>query len=186
MLRNTFNKEELAMFQSIIGTQFISYECGIGEIQFNRAYGNMRLNFSDFSIELENIEKPTTYCGETDDISGFSCRMCSLGKEFKPYIEEKTVVTDVSEIVTSVEIVEDTVHINNDGEICFSSAVIIRTQTRNYMFYRTYQYNENILISDSDDYNLVYPIHNVIEDWSNDGENQVSVERNTRIVSNLI
>ena len=81
---------------------------------------------------------------------------------------------------------EDTVHINNDCEICFSSAVIIRTQMRNYMFYRTYQYNENIFISDSDDYNIVYPIHNVIEDWNNDGENQVSVERNTRIVSNLI
>ena len=53
---------------------------------------------------------------------------------------------------------------------------------RNYMFYRTYQYNENIFISDSDDYNIAYPIHNVIEDWSNDGENQVSVERNIREV----
>ena len=135
MLRKIFSKEELAMFQSIIGTQFISYECGIGEIQFNRAYGNMRLNFSDFSIELENIEKPTTYCGVTDDISGFSCCMCSLTQEFKPYIEEETVVSDVFDLVTSVEIVEDTVHINNDCEICFSSALIIRTQTRNYMFY---------------------------------------------------
>ena len=184
MLRKVFSKKDLALFKSIVGSQFISYECGIGEIQFSRAYGNMRLNFSDRSIELQNIETPTTYRDVTDDISGFSCRTCSINEEFKPYIEEETVVTEISEMVTGVEVVEDTISINNSCKICFSSAVIIRTQINSYMFCRTYQYNENIFFNKSEDYDAIYPIHKVIEDWNNEGEYQVSVERNKRIISN--
>ena len=184
MIDKRISEEETAILQSIIGTQFISYECGMDEMQFNRAYGNIYLNFTNHSIELENIEKPTIYCGETDDMSGFSCSICSSEEKFKPYIDEDTVVREISEIVTGVEIVEDTVHINNsECEISFSSAIIIRTQKQNFMFYRTYQYNENIFISDSDSYDKVYPVSNVEENWNNDGENQVFVERHTRCLA---
>ena len=181
MFNKRLSNEELALLQSVIGSKFISYERGAGEVQFSRTYGNIRLNFSDLSIELENLETATLYCGEADNMSGFSCYSCSPDKEFKPYIKEATQVTEISEMVTGVEVAEDTIRIDNDErEISFSSAIIIRTQMNEYMFYRTYQYNENIFICNSDNYDLVYPVCNVIDDWSNDGDNQVSVERNIR------
>ena len=181
MLDKRLSSEEFALLQSTIGSKFISYECGSGEAQFSRTYGNIRLNFSNQSIELENYETATMYCGEADDVSGFSCHACSSCVEFKPYVKEATLVKEISETVTGVEVVEDTIHIDNEErEAKFSSAIVVRTQMNEYMFYRTYQYNENIFISNSDNYDVAYPVCNVIADWSNDGDSQVSVERNIR------
>ena len=181
MLDKRLSSEELSLLRSTIGSKFMSYECGSGEAQFSRTYGNIRLNFSNQSFELENYETATMYCGETDDMSGFSCHVCSSCIEFKPYIKEATLVKEIFETVIGVEVVEDTIRIDNEErEIRFSSAIVVRTQMNEYMFYRTYQYNENIFISNSDNYDVAYSVCNVIADWSNDGDNRVSVERNNR------
>ena len=48
------------------------------------------------------------------------------------------------------------------------------------MFSRDIWFSEVITINENDNYDTVYPIDEVVETWSNDGENKVNVIRTIR------
>ena len=80
-----------------------------------------------------------------------------------------------------IEIVNDSICINDgEFEISFDQAIIIRTESKLIMFSRDIWFSEDITISEHDDYNSIFPIYQVVDSWSDDGENKVNVIRTSR------
>ena len=48
------------------------------------------------------------------------------------------------------------------------------------MFSRDIWFSEDITISEHDDYNSIFPISQIVDSWSDDGENKVNVIRTSR------
>ncbi len=178
MIKFKFNSDILNAFKNLIDKKFISYEYGSGEEEFNRAYGNIRLNFEDYNLDICNIEKTVNIFGEDDDISFFECSVSN--QDFKPYIDEDITKTTVNETITEISIVEDEIIINKDeNHIFFDQAIIIKTKNNIYMFSRDWQYSELITISNNDNYDTIYPIKKAKADWNNFGEYDIIVNRRT-------
>ena len=170
------NMEEI--LRKIKNANFISYECG--KI-FDNAYGNLRINTDIFSIELTNLQKTTPFFDAEEEVAGFGCKLVEINSEFRPYCEENFQAFKVGETINDIEIINDSISVNDaDFEISFDQAIIIRTESNVIMFSRNIWFSEIITISEHDDYNSMYPISRVVEDWSDEGENIVKVIRTNR------
>ena len=62
-------------------------------------------------------------------------------------------------------------------QIEFDEAIVIKTVKDVYMISRDWQYSELIHIYNHEDYDTVYPIKEVIDNWNNFGEYSVKVKR---------
>ena len=63
----------------------------------------------------------------------------------------------------------------HENKVAFDMAIIIKCQTRTIIFSRGWHFSE--VISVMSDTAEVYPVANVVSDWENDGDNQVTVDR---------
>lgn len=168
----------LNMLKGIIGQKFLKYECAKDDV-LGSTYGNIRLCFSDSTIELSNEEHLYTELG--DDVACFSCILVSPDSPFKPAVVAETETTFIDSTVLGVEIVEDEVNINNSEVVInFDSALVLKTETGDYVFARTEWFSEVILIAHNESYDNLFTVEDVIESWENDGENQVSVQRSRK------
>lgn len=180
MVKVQFSEEMLFMLMEMKGKKFISFECE-NDKRFSRSYGNLRINVSDYAIELKNEEEERPFFEGTEEISGFSCEKDDPSKKFQLMVSTDTRVVPVDEVICSVDIVTDTINVNHgEYEIEFDEALIIQTESKLIMFSRDTWFSEVITISDHDDYDSVYPIASVIEDWNDYGEATVEVKRTRR------
>ncbi len=178
MIYVTLNQTMEAMLKNIKTSKFISYECGK---VFGNAYGNFRINTDKTAIEISNFQKTTPFFGSEEEVAGFNCKEVEKNSVFKPYCEEPFESFEVNETIADIEIVNDSICINNgEFEISFDQAIIIRTETKTIMFSRDIWFSEDITISEHDDYNSVFPISQLIDSWSDDGEKKVCVIRKSR------
>ncbi len=178
MIYLTLNNNMEEMLKSIKGCKFNSYECGK---VFGSAYGNVRINTDKSSIEITNLQRTIPFFDTEEEVAGFKCKKVEIDSVFKPYCEEPFEVFDVSEAVTDIEVVNDSICINDgEFEISFDQAIIMRMETKVIMFSRDIWFSEDITISEHDDYDSIFPISQVVDSWANDGENKVNVVRTSR------
>ena len=179
MVKAKFSNKMIDILKSMVGNIFSSYE--YGDMFPNEAFGNLQINLKDFSVELFNEVQELPFYDLTEDISCFKCIKKSLTELFEPYCKEPSQKYSVNEKILSVFIVDDSISIN-DGEydINFDMAVIIETSQHKYIFSRGWFFSETINISIDEKFDDIYPIGKVIEDWSDEGENNVTVVRNIR------
>ena len=75
-------------------------------------------------------------------------------------------------------IIKDKINVNNgEYEIAFDRAIVIRMEKGILMFSRGIWFSEEIAISENDQYDTLFPIEEVVDAWSNEGEYMVRVER---------
>ena len=179
MIKAKFSNVMLTIIKTMVGKVICSYECG--NMVPNEAYGNLQINLDDFAIEISNEVKELPFYDSTEEISYFTCEKKSLCEPFKPYCEEPSEKYFINENVLAVYIIEDSVSVN-DGEydINFDMAIIVETNKHKYMFSRGWFFSETIDISVDKEFNDVYPISRVVEDWSDEDENKVDVIRTIR------
>lgn len=178
MIYVTLNNNMEEMLRNIKESKFISYECGK---VFGNAYGNLRINTDKSSVEITNLQKTTPFFDTEEEVAGFKCKMVESNSRFKPYCEEPFEAFEVGESIKDIEIVNDSICINDgEFEISFDQAIIIRTESKLIMFSRDIWFSEDITISEHDDYNSIFPISQVVDSWSDDGENKVNVIRTSR------
>ena len=175
MVKAKFTNQMIDIIKSMIGNTFCSYECG--EKRSGEVYGNCRINLEGFAVEILNEVKEMPFFDSTEDVSSFSCKK-SLNEEFKPYCIEPVQKYIVNEKVLSVSIVEDFVSVN-DGEydIAFDMALIVETDKHKHIFSRDWYFGETISISKDKNFDDIYPVKKVIDDWEYDGDNKVNVKR---------
>lgn len=178
MVYVTLNEDMILLLKSLKYSNLISYE---GAKTHNTFYGNLRINTDKCSIELSNIEKTMPFFDITEDIACLECKLSNPQIEFKPYCIEPFEVFKIDGRIENIEIVNDVIDVNDgEYEISFDRAIIFRTEEKDIMFSRDIWFSEVITINENDNYDTVYPIDEVVETWSNDGENKVNVIRTIR------
>ena len=177
MIEIGFTKNMKNILRNIKGEQLVSLEYGKDPVE-NAIYGNFRLNFSEFSVEVTNEIKPQLFFGETEDMSGFECFVTEQNSPFKPDVVSDVQIIPVAENITAVEIATDEININQgEYSVSFDTSLIIRTTGQIFMFTRDVWFSEVMTISQNDDYNSVIPIKEVADSWTNEGEFKVNVKR---------
>lgn len=175
MIDATLSKNMITILKGFKFSKFISYECG--KI-FDSAYGNLRINTDKGSIEITNFQRTMPFFNTEEEVTCFECKKVDASTEFKPYCEEPFAIYNVEKEITSIEILNDYININdNEYVISFDQAIIFRIENDVIMFSRDAWFSENITISDNDDYNKIFPVDAAIELWSDEGDNQVRIDR---------
>ncbi len=175
MIKAILTGEMKKSLRELIGKNFVSYECGK---TFNTAYGNLRINTSGVSIEITNLEKEMPFFDGTEEVAVLQCEKIGSNKPFQPYCIEPFQIYEVGEIIKSIEIIKDKINVNNgEYEIAFDRAIVIRMEKGILMFSRGIWFSEEIAISENDQYDTLFPIEEVVDAWSNEGEYMVRVER---------
>lgn len=178
MVYATLNEDMIELLRKLKFSNLTSYE---GARTHNTVYGNLRINTDKCSIELSNIEKTIPFFDITEDVACFECKVSNPAIEFKPYCIEPFEVFEIAGRIENIEIINDVINVNDgEYEITFDRAIVFRTDKGNIMFSRDIWFSEVITINDNDDYDAVYSIDDVVETWSNDGENKVNVIRTRR------
>ena len=181
MIQARFTKEMINILKSCIGEKLLSYEYGVslpGE-----AYGNLKLNFDTFSIELLNEVKETPFFDETEEISSFSCKKIKANTPFEPYCKETVSLVEINEKVRCVSVVTDCISVNRgEYEIVFDMALVVQTENQQYIFSRGWFFGEVITHFADKNTDCIYPVETVIEDWSDEGKNEVLVSREVKLL----
>ncbi len=147
----------------------------------SRTYGNFRINLEDYAIEFSNENKLVDFFDTNEEVAGFECGKVDLKSEYSFAVPVDTV--PIEEKVRSIEIITDEIEVDeHDYKIVFDNAIIFHLEYQTLMFSRSIWFSELIHISDNDDYDSIYPIEKVIEDWNSDGDYKVSVKRTKRCV----
>ena len=180
MVNASLNKNMLCLLKKLKSSKFISYECAKNH---SSAYGNLRINTDNGSIEITNIEKTMPFFDIEEDVTSFECEISDSYAEFKPYCIEPFEAFEVGEIITGIEIINDEINVNDgEYEISFDQAIIIRTEKQTIMFSRDIWFSEVITIFDNDNYDAFFPVEQAIDAWSEDGENDVTVIRTKKVL----
>lgn len=177
MVQAVFSHEMREVLKNMAGHEFISYEYGEDAVP-GTAYGNIKLNFDDGSIDLRCEETPLPFFGEMEDVACFTCRRISSDDPFVPAVITSTNQVFINERIVSVSIITDNIDIDQGKyNFVFDVAVIIHCEHHTIMFARGIWFSEVITISYDDDYEMVFPMQRIIESWSNEGEYDVQVQR---------
>ena len=180
MVNASLNKNMLCLLKKLKSSKFISYECAKNH---SSAYGNLRINTDNGSIEITNIEKTMPFFDIEEDVTSFECEISDSYAEFKPYCIEPFEAFEVGEIITGIEIINDEINVNDgEYEISFDQAIIIRTEKQTIMFSRDIWFLEVITIFDNDNYDEFFSVEQAIEAWSEEGKNDVKVIRTKKVL----
>lgn len=178
MVYATLNEDMVDLLKNLKFSTFISYEC---EKTFDSAYGNLRINTDKGSIEVTNFEKTMPFFDIEEEIACFECKISEPNTEFKPYCIVPSEIYEIGQNIVGIEIINDFISVNDgEYEISFDRAIIFKTDKEAIMFSRGIWFSEVITISKNDDYDNIYSIDEVIEAWSNEGDNKVNVHRSIR------
>ena len=178
MVKAKFTFEMREILKNMKGKTFKSYEGAPerfrGHIEF---YGNVRINLGRESIDFTNLEQPTEFAGTIEDVSCFACEKAEKNSEFQPYLAGPHLVYMVNERIKSVAIVVDRVFVpDEDYEIEFDMALVVRTTHNVYTFTRGWYYWESIEVFVDKDKEMPYPVEQAQGDWDNI-QNGVTITR---------
>ena len=178
MIKLKFTKDMLALLKTLKGQRFISCEKEINVINDDSTYGNIRLNFENISIDLVNQQE--IHDGFEEELACFSCIKVDPNQKFAPVAVGETEVIFQKGKVEKIEVVTDVINLNH-GEVIIESdsAISFYTDCGCYTFARTVWFSEVICILFNNSFNSICSVSNVIEAWSNDGANDVTVNRRT-------
>ena len=173
MVYATLSSKMVDLLRSMIGNEFLSYECAV---QNDEIYGNLRINTSGGSVEVINEVQELPFLDGCEELSFFCCCEANRESGFQPFCVEPVSIIPVSERISGIEVIRDIVCVNNGNyEIAFDMAIVIKCQTRTIIFSRSWHFSE--VISVKSDIADVYPVESVVSDWENDGDNHVAVDR---------
>lgn len=183
MVKAKFSEKEIEILTKLKAALFVKYvmdDVGNGV----SAYCKLGIECDNICLDLLNEETDVDWFItdnniKKEDISVFSCKIRNDNELFKPYIDGSDVITVcVNEKIKNVYIVSDYINVNS-GEftIDYDIAVIIETEQKKFIFSRGWFFSEEIYVNVDRDINEIYPIREVKDSWSNDGEFSVKVNR---------
>ena len=173
----TINNDDKKLLNSLKGQKFICYEYGQTEDSEEvilETEGNMRFHFENVTFDLNNKEYEPK--DRNNDLAWFFIDEINSSNTFKPYGEGKVAKTIVNDVVSSVEVIQEHALMYDKTtkelveDFTADHAIIIKTYSNVYMFYRTYIFDEFIHVVNHDNFEKVYPLEKAKIDWDNDQE----------------
>lgn len=182
MIEAKFSQDMISILANCKNTKLISYESEVSN-EAGGVYGNMRLNFEGFSVEIKNEEQTMPIFDEQEDIACLSCSKVDPSLSFEPMVVTDVKKTPVGHMVESVEVITDTIDVTGgEYQIAFDMAVIFHMDGVTLMVARDVWFSEMLTIKDNDRFDEIFSVDDVIESWSNDGEYNVTVNREKRMI----
>jgi hypothetical protein len=177
-METVLNNNMLNLLNTIKNSMLTNIECEFEE-KWKRAYGYVRLNTTDKSIDITNVQKPIELFGEVDDVAVFECHN-NTGKTLKEAFDLIDTFSptkkEVNEIVENIDIIEEEVIINN-SKMIFDMGIIIKTKSHTYIISRENWFNEFIYVNVDKTFDEIYPIEKDIEIWNINKNDKISINR---------
>ena len=183
MVKAKFTDIMLSKFKKLKGSRLIYYltdDINGGDI----SYCKIGIETDNGCLDVYNEETPVDWFdteGEKakEDISVFSCKERKNSEEFIPYISDSGIIKhNVNELINSIKIVSDYIKVNNgEYSIDCDIAIIIQTDSHEYIFSRGWFFSEEIYVSVDSDINNIYSVDDEIKAWNNDGDYSVEIQR---------
>lgn len=175
MINARFTLEMKDILKKMKGAEFLCYsasEIYAGETIHD---GGIYLQTSNVLVKISNVERSIPwfkhkYLSDRENIFCFHCE--EVGQK------QGSDTVFVREKIENIELVTDYIKIlQAEYEIALDMALIITTSKRRYVISRGWHFGEYLDINTDKDYNDIYPVQQVIEEWNNFGEWEVNVER---------
>jgi hypothetical protein len=175
----TFSDDMISILRNMVGQTLRGMECAINK---GEVYGNLRLITDSCAVEISNAVQACPFFDSVDDLSGFQCTVSDPKQMFKPFCVEPFTRREYDDRILNVEIVRDLVCVNDgEYEIEMDTAIVICCEKRNLVISRGWYFSEVLTVSE--DRERVYSVNSVRQDWENDGDNRVTVKRQTLFAS---
>lgn len=173
--------EMLSLLKSLEGKILNSIICNY-ESAFKRTFGNLRLCFDDCSVEIENDLHQILYRGECEEMTGFTCKKAVVNSVFTPYAGTRIDKININMELEHIDVIKDEIFIDEKKELTFDAAIVFRFPFLNIMLSRDVWFSETINITENDNYDLICSIDKIIESFSGEGENNISVLRTQNVL----
>ena len=177
MIEARFTNEMKDILKKLIGTEFICYSSSAMYEGETVNDGIVYIHASNLSIKISNAEKQIAWfqnnnVGTVEDIFSFHCE-----EAFEKTNQE---VVFVREKIEKIELITDFLKIpEKNYEIALDMALIIVTEAHRYVISRGWHFGEYLDINVDKNYDDIYPVKQVVEEWNNFGEWEVIIERKT-------
>lgn len=167
-----FNKNMLLMINELINNnlEYIIYEVS----NHNKSFGDLSLNFNNKLLKITNYEDMHGWDDEYDS-SHFSCEFVD---KYIPSVSNATTnKININDKVIDINIIYDEIT-NKYYHFNYDMALEIKTEKHTYIISRDYFYSELISINIDKNFDEIYPISKVIEDWNEDSNYVTEIKRN--------
>jgi len=174
MIEARLTSEMKEVLKRLKGVAFVGYsatEFYAGETVHD---GKIYLRVGDGTIKISNEEKEIPWFKNKDtsdweEIFSFSCTET---------IEEGEQKISLKETIEKVKIITDYIKIpQKNYEIALDMAVIIVTEAHRYIISRGWHFEESLDINVDKNFDEIYPVAQILEEWNNFGEWEVEVNR---------
>lgn len=177
MVEAVISKEMIKILSDLKDKRFLSYICEKDD-GFSQIYGNIRIVTDKNAIEIVNEVHPLKFFDGIEDISFFEIEEVNPENPFVPFVVTDTEEIKINKTITGIDLINDTINVNNgEYEITFDAAIIFHLDDEILMLARDVWFSELISIAHDDDYERILSINDQIEMWSNEGEDEVTIDR---------
>ena len=181
MIDHCITQEEKSLLKSLIGTKLLCFKSEKKD-SWNRIFGNISLVSENAETEIRNELVSTMYfAGETEDVSRFAVKKISKEKPFKLMIVSDIFETAVNEKITDIILVTDAITVQDSGkntiyEISTTESIVIKTDNSTFVLSRDWHLEEIMTFVKTSDYKRdIYPITDVVSEWSDEEEGFVAI-----------
>ena len=181
MIDHCITQEEKSLLKSLIGTKLLCFKSEKKD-SWNRIFGNISLVSENAETEIRNELVSTMYfAGETEDVSRFAVKKISKENPFKLMIVSDVFETAVNEKITDIILVTDAITVQDSGkntiyEISTTESIVIKTDNSTFVLSRDWHLEEIMTFVITSDYKRdIYPIADVVSEWSDEEEGFVAI-----------
>lgn len=168
MIEMTFTPEMRSILGKMKGKTFKSYECDL-DMRFRRTSGALRINLGRYAVDVACANQPVAdWDVDLDDPTVFTCEERELKDAFFPGDSQPVRAYMVNEVITGVEIVNDTITVEGRPVASIDTALVVRTKRRTYTFARNIWFDYTIDINVADEVAIPYSVEECAADWSDE------------------
>ena len=146
-------------------------------------FAKVLLNFNEYNIIINNnnnVHEETFTDLEEELISYFTIDKVNNDNDSDIFNGEKQYTLDINEKITSIEVVNDLINIDDKYEVSYDSAIILITDKHQYTISRDWFFMETMEISVDKDIDDVLNKDTIIEQYKGDN-NSINVSINRSI-----
>lgn len=164
---------------------------------FNRSYGNIKVELEDFCIVIENDYRNVTYFEGKEELAGYDVlQLLSCNNFHASVMPDKLIKVEINQEIQAIKVVRDTIKIydyKSDKIDCYTidQAIIFEFEDRKWLFSQISLFTplSKMVFSNSIE-SEIKSLDVVKEEWADDskeGDNKydVSVERELINVSDI-
>lgn len=172
-----YDNNMIEILKSIIGKKFEYIEFTNKEKMVS--FGNVALNVDGQLIEISNHEDDKGW-DEDYDSAHFECKIIS---EYEPTVTKSIVSKlNIQEIIKDVNIIYDEIT-NEYYNFNYDMALEIITENHKYLISRGWFYSEDISINIDTEFDSIYPVSKVEDDWNADSDGDYITKVNRNIIN---